>query len=105
MITKRTEFGKIEILPDGQIQVREDTVIEEDGKELIRTYHRRVLEPTLTPAEPDARLSAVLPVLWTEKVVTDYEEAKRKRAAEFPIRVDSDTIKAVASSVPSKETP
>jgi hypothetical protein len=45
MITKRIEIGKLEILKDGQIQVRQDTVFEENGKEQIRTYHRVVLPP------------------------------------------------------------
>ena len=44
-ITKRTEIGQRTVLVDGQIQVRIDTVVEEDGKEIGRTYHRKVLAP------------------------------------------------------------
>ena len=40
-ITKTTETGQIEIVGQYKhIQVRTDTVIKEDGKELSRTYHR-----------------------------------------------------------------
>ena len=44
-ITKETEIGKIEIVTEYKhIQVRTDTVIKEDGKELSRTHHRHVVK-------------------------------------------------------------
>lgn len=80
-LVKRRVLGKIEVLEDGQIQLREDTLIEEDGVELYRVYHRRVLEPSLTPVpvtEP-LRLQQVASVVWTPQVVADFEERKRAR--------------------------
>ena len=44
-ITKETVEDKIEIVGDYKaIQIREATIIKEDGKELTRSYHRRVLD-------------------------------------------------------------
>tara|TARA_R100001143_G_scaffold13722_1_gene15448 strand:+ start:461 stop:721 length:261 start_codon:yes stop_codon:yes gene_type:complete len=44
-ITKETEIGKIEIVSEYKhIQVRTDTVIKEDGKEVSRTYHRHMVK-------------------------------------------------------------
>ena len=44
-ITKITEEDKIEIVGDYKaIQVRTATVIKEDGVELTRSFHRKVLE-------------------------------------------------------------
>ena len=44
-ITKRTEEDKIEVVGDYKaIQVRTATVIKEDGVELTRSFHRKVLE-------------------------------------------------------------
>ena len=85
MLVKRFVVGKIEILEDGTLQLREDTVIEEDGVELIRTYHRRVLEPSLTPmpAQEHERLKNVASVVWTPEVVDEYE---RKKAKNTPSR-------------------
>lgn len=76
--TERQVVGKLEILEDGQIQVRQDTVILRDGVEIHRTYHRRVLTPTLTPvdAQEDARIKAVTAGVWTPAVVEAYERAK-----------------------------
>jgi hypothetical protein len=79
MITEARVLGKIEILEDGQIQIREDTVIERDGKEITRLYHRRVLEPDveLNPSEPDMILN-VAKAVWTSKVITSYKVKKSK---------------------------
>ena len=44
-ITKRTENDKIEVVNKWNIQVRTATIIEEDGVELSRNYHRHVLVP------------------------------------------------------------
>ena len=44
-LTERIEIGSIEVLPMGQIQVRTDTIIERDGVELSKSYHRHVVEP------------------------------------------------------------
>ena len=44
-LTERTEIGSREVLDDGQIQVRTDTIIERDGVEVSRSYHRHVLTP------------------------------------------------------------
>ncbi len=73
MITKRLEYGMVTILPDGQIQLRQDTVIEEDGVELSRTYHRNVLEPSDKVEHPDARVAAVATTLWTPDVVSAFQ--------------------------------
>lgn len=82
MITERLEVGKMEIFPDGQIQLREDTVIERDSVEIARLYHRRVLEPVLDPPDdvknhPDTRVSEVVAILWTSDVVKAYEDKKK----------------------------
>lgn len=87
MLTERIIVGRLEVLEDGLLQVREDTVIERDGVELIRTYHRRVLEPGEVVSREDARIRAVAAVVWTPEVIKAYEDKKRAQAAAF------DTIK------------
>ena len=45
-LTKTTEEDKIEVVGQYKhLQIRTATVIKEDGKELSRTFHRRVLHP------------------------------------------------------------
>jgi hypothetical protein len=60
-ITERTEIGSREVLTDGQIQVRTDLIIEKDGVEISRTYHRHVLAPgdSITNEEPSVQRIAM----------------------------------------------
>ena len=45
-ITKETKIEKIEVVGEYKaVQVRTDTVIKEDGKELSRSSHRHVKHP------------------------------------------------------------
>ena len=44
-ITKTQENDKIEIIEKFKIQVRNATIIKEDGVELTRSFHRHVLTP------------------------------------------------------------
>lgn len=78
MITKRQVIGKIEILEDGQIQLREDTIIEEDGVELNRRYHRRVLEPGQDVSGETSRLRQVAGVVWTPEVIAARRDFLRQ---------------------------
>ena len=44
-LTKTTVEDKIEVVGDFKaIQVRTDTIVKEDGTEISRTYHRRVIQ-------------------------------------------------------------
>ncbi len=44
-LTKSTKTGRIEVLEQGQLQVRVATIVDEDGTELSRTFHRHVPGP------------------------------------------------------------
>ena len=78
MITKRS-VAIPTILEDGQVQLREDTIFEEDGKEVFRSHHRRVLEPGANVAAEAPRLRAVCNAVWTPDVVRDFEDRRRDR--------------------------
>lgn len=71
-LEKIEEVDKIEVLADGQIQVRQSTIITEDGKELSRTFHRHVLAPGDDVENEDARVQAIAMTLWTDEVIEAY---------------------------------
>ncbi len=77
-ITKRTEVGAMTVLPDRQIQVRLDTILEEDGKELSRTYFRYVLAPGDNLTGQPASVSSLAKMEWTTAVVNAYKAALAK---------------------------
>lgn len=82
MIEKKIVIGKIDILEDGQLMIREDTVYLEDGKEDFRKFHRYVLSPGDDVKDKDKKIQDVSTVIWTPEVIAEF---KRKQGeSEFP---------------------
>ena len=72
-ITKEIEIGKIEVVGQYKaIQVRTDTVIKEDGKELSRSFHRHVIHPDISDENLALEHAEVQTVansgIWTQAV-------------------------------------
>lgn len=78
MITKHVVTGLIQVLENGVLQVREDTVIAEDGVEILRQYFRYVLEPGDPVAEKSQRIQDIAAAVWTTDVVI-ARRAERER--------------------------
>ena len=70
-ITKRTEL-KEEILPNQVIQIRTTTVVEEDGVELGRKYHRHVVAPGDDVTGEAQEVQDIAAALWTADVIAAY---------------------------------
>lgn len=70
--TERQEH-KIEIIPPYSIlQCRRADIVEKDGKEVGRTYHRHVKTPGSDMTGECAEMQAVAAALWTPQVVNAY---------------------------------
>ena len=80
-LVEKIELGSINVLPMGQIQVRTDTIIEKDGVELSRSYHRHVVEPDNDCANEDQRVKDIASVVHTPVVKTAWEEYRAKMEA------------------------
>jgi len=88
-LTSETYIDKVEILSDGQIQVREAKVIYEDGKEISRAYHRMVLDPgrediaAVTTKTEGKRnkidVAAIASTLWTPEKVAERQAKMAER--------------------------
>lgn len=83
MIVKRVIIGKREILEFGQIQVREDTIIEEDGKEIMRTYHRYVVEPDQDSTNFALEVKRIALLEWTPEVIDKFKQIKARNSVPF----------------------
>jgi hypothetical protein len=75
-LTERTEEDKIEILADGTMQIRTATVIERDGVEISRSYHRHVIQPDADPANQSPKVKAIAASVWTAEVKVKFKAAK-----------------------------
>ena len=67
-LTERTE-QKLEILPNGVIQVLDITVIERDGVVIDRLNHRKVVEVEDDVTNESERIRAVAAAVWTPAVI------------------------------------
>ena len=72
-ITKRTEQDKIEVVGVYKhIQVRTATVIEEDGVELSRSFHRHTVAPDSDSSNESADVKAMVAQFHTDAVKAAY---------------------------------
>lgn len=72
-LTETTKVDQIEVVENGSIQVRTATVIEKDGVELTRTYHRHVKHPGQDVSNEDPRVQAIANAIWTPEVISAYQ--------------------------------
>ena len=83
-LTKRQENDKIEVVKKWNVQVRNATIIKDDGKEITRTFHRHVLEPGVLDKDDnlvetdlsgeDADVKAIAEAAWTAQVKSDWRD-------------------------------
>jgi len=70
--TERQEY-KLEIIPPYSIiQCRRADIVEKDGREIGRTYHRHVCVPGDDVSQECAEVQAVTASLWTQEVIDAY---------------------------------
>ncbi len=82
--TERQEY-KLEVIPPySVIQCRRADIVEKDGKEVGRSYHRHVRSPGDDVSGDCAELQAVADALWTTEVVTAYEAFQALQAQPTP---------------------
>ncbi len=79
-LEKKTVTGQLEVGENGSIGVRTDTVVTDDGNEISRSFHRKVLAPGDDVSGEDAKVQAVAGAVWTESVVSDYAAAQAAAA-------------------------
>ena len=72
-LSKTIVVDRIEILERGQIQVRTATVVDEDGTELSRAFHRHVLAPGDDTSGQSDRVAAIATATWTAEVVAAWD--------------------------------
>lgn len=64
-----------EILPNQTIQLRTATIVERDGVEVGRQYHREVFVPGSDVSGAPDEVQAIATALWTPEVISAYAEA------------------------------
>ena len=76
-LTERTAEDKIEIVGDYKVvQVRTATIIERDGVEISRSFHRHVVAPGDDISGESAEVQAVCNAVWTQEVKDAWAAAQ-----------------------------
>jgi hypothetical protein len=63
----------VELVQTNHIQVRTANIIEKDGTEIARTFHRHVLSPGDDITNQDPKVQAIANAVWTEEVIAAYQ--------------------------------
>jgi hypothetical protein len=74
-LTEEAIVDSIDVLSDGQIQVRTATVVKRDSVEISRTFHRHVVVPGADLSSQDARVKSVGEAVHTAEVIAAYRAA------------------------------
>ena len=88
-ITKTTEITKIEVVGEYKaVQVATDTIIKEDGTEISRTRHRRMLECCTLDNDKNkvdtdvsgesSEIQGICNTVWTDAVKNAHAEKLKK---------------------------
>jgi len=73
-LEKTIKIDKIEIVGEYKnIQVREATIIKEDGVELSRTFHRYSLSPDADLTDQPADVVSLSNIFWTDEIKAAYQ--------------------------------
>lgn len=72
-LTEKTIVDKVELVENNSIQVRTANVIERDGTEVSRTFHRHVVAPGDDISNEDPKVQAIANAIWTPEVIAAYQ--------------------------------
>ena len=72
-LIERQLVDLVELVQSNHIQVRTANIIERDGVEVTRTFHRHVLSPGADVTNEDPKVQAIANAVWTEEVIAAYQ--------------------------------
>lgn len=81
-LTKKILVDYIEIVENGNVQVRTKTAIMEDGQEISGTFHRHVVAPGDDYSAEDAKVQAICAAVHTPEIIAAYEAMMAANRAE-----------------------
>ena len=75
-LTEDSVVDSIDVLLDGQIQVRVANRVFRDGVEISKAFHRHVVHPGDDLALEDPRVAAIGATVHTEEVIAAFKAAR-----------------------------
>ena len=81
-LTEKKLIDLIEVVENNSIQVRTASIIEKDGAEIAKTYHRHVVCPIDDVSNEDAKVQAIANAIWTKEVIAAYIKLQKANILE-----------------------
>jgi hypothetical protein len=81
-LIEKSIVDKVEFLENNSIQVRTANVIEKDGVEIARTFHRHVVHPGDDVSGEDPKVQAIASAVWTEEIIEQYLQTQNQNQDE-----------------------
>jgi hypothetical protein len=72
-LEKEIKIDRIEIVENGIVQVRQATIILEDGNQVSRTYHRWCITPGEDYSAQEQQVQDICKVSHTPEVIAAYK--------------------------------
>jgi hypothetical protein len=72
-LDKKTKIDRIEIVENGTVQVRQATIITEDGNQISRTFHRWCIAPGEDYSNQEQKVKDICKAAHTEEVIAKYK--------------------------------
>lgn len=85
-LTEIKVIDKIEIVENGNIQVREVTRIVRDNETIAQNFHRFIIAPGEATQDMDPKVIAICNAVHTPEVIAAYQTEQARLVAEMQAR-------------------
>lgn len=75
-LSKQTIFDAITIRSTGHIEIRMATVVTDDGEEMGRKFHRRLITPGDDVTGEPQKIQQLTQLFWTQAMITAAQAAR-----------------------------
>jgi hypothetical protein len=72
-LEKEIKIDRIEVIENGIVQVRQATIITEDGNQISRTFHRWCIAPGEDYSTQEQQVQDICKVAHTPEVIAAYQ--------------------------------
>jgi hypothetical protein len=72
-LEKEIKIDRVEVVENGTVQVRQATIITEDGNQISRTFHRWCIVPGEDYSTQEQQVQDICEVAHTPEVIASYQ--------------------------------
>jgi hypothetical protein len=72
-LEKEIKIDRVEVIENGTVQVRQATIITDDGNQISRTYHRWCITPGEDYSAQEQQVQDICRVSHTSEVIAAYQ--------------------------------